>query len=385
MSDLPAFIREQAHRLGFQAVGFTSAERFATTEDVLLQRIDAGLMDGLPWFTAERASLSCRPEDLLPGARSIVALAASYLTKAPESPPSGDTPRGRVARYAWGSDYHTVLKARAHDLAAAISQHIGRPAAARVFVDTSPLPERAVAQRAGLGWVGKNTNVMVKGLGSWVFLAALALDVDLPEGEPLATHCGSCDLCIRACPTGAIVDGYTLDNSRCISYLTIEHRGAIPSDLRPLMGDWVFGCDICQDVCPVNRKAKVVDDPTFVAPDAWRASPPLIDLLAMDVETYQTRFRGTAVKRAKRNGLRRNAAVALGNAGDPAAVPALTQALADPDAVVRSHAAWALGRLGGADARVALEGAALAETDPAVRAELALALAANPPPTVMPR
>jgi epoxyqueuosine reductase len=352
---------------------------------VLLERIDAGLMAGLPWFTPERARLSCRPEDLLPGARAIVVLAASYLTPAPAAP-NGDAPRGRVARYAWGQDYHAVLKRRAHELATAIGARLGREAAARVFVDTSPLPERAVAQRAGLGWTGKSTNVMVKGLGSWVFLAAIALDVELPEGEPLATHCGSCDLCIRACPTGALSDSYTLDNSRCISYLTIEHRGSIPADLRPLMGDWVFGCDVCQEVCPVNRKAEVIDDPAFAAPDAWRAAPPLTELLAMDVETYQVRFRGTAVKRAKRNGLRRNAAIALGNAGDPAAVPALTEALADPDPVVRSHAAWALGRIGGGEAALAaLETAAWGETDPAVQEEIALALAVDRTPSVMPR
>ncbi|MSQ10971.1 MAG: tRNA epoxyqueuosine(34) reductase QueG [Dehalococcoidia bacterium] len=375
MSDLPAFIRDEAHRLGFQAVGFTSAERFTATEDVLLQRIDAGLMAGLPWFTAERARLSCRPDDLLAGARSIVALAASYRTAAPPAPVDSVT-RGRVARYAWGQDYHTVLKGRARELAATISERLGRPAAARVFVDTSPLPERAVAQRAGLGWVGKNTNLMVKGLGSWVFLAAIALDVDLPEGEPLATHCGSCDLCIRACPTGAIIDNYTLDNSRCISYLTIEHRGSIPAAMRPLMDDWVFGCDICQDVCPVNCKAAVVGDPAFTAPDACRVTPPLTDLLAMDVETYQTRFRGTAVKRAKRSGLRRNAAIALGNAGDPAAVASLAEALADPDPLVRSHAAWALGRIGGGEARCSLEMAATMEGDLGVAEEIAQALAA---------
>jgi len=384
MDTLPSFIHTEARRLGFQAAGFTSAGRFASSETVLLQRIEAGLMAGLPWFTADRARLSCRPDDLLPGARSIVALAASYLTVAPDGPDDGG-PRGRMARYAWGQDYHAVLKGRAHELATAIGTHLGRPTAARVFVDTSPLPERAVAQRAGLGWAGKNTNVMVKGLGSWVFLAAIALDVELPEGEPLATHCGSCDLCIRACPTGALIDNYTLDNNRCISYLTIEHRGSIPADLRPLMGDWVFGCDVCQDVCPVNRKARVIDDPAFAAPDPWRAAPPLTELLTMDVETYQTRFRGTAVKRAKRNGLRCNAAIALGNAGDPAAVPALIEVLGDDDAVLREYAAWALGCIGGVEALAALADAASAETDPTVQRELALALASDPTPTVMPR
>jgi epoxyqueuosine reductase len=330
-------------------------------------------MDGLPWFTAERARLSCRPQELLPGARSIVALAASYLTEAPGAD-APDGPRGRVARYAWGQDYHTVLKRKARALAEAIGVHLGREAAARVFVDTSPLPERAVARRAGVAWAGKNTNVMVKGLGSWVFLAAIALDVELPEDAPLATHCGSCDLCLRACPTGALVDAHTLDNQRCISYLTIEHRGAIPEELRPLMGDWVFGCDVCQEVCPVNRKAAPAAAPEFRATDSWRAAPPLTDLLLLEAEAYQQRFRGSAVKRAKLTGLQRNAAVALGNAGDPATVPALAKALETAGPLVRRHAAWALGRIGDAAAREALTAALERDADPEVRAEIAAAL-----------
>ncbi len=373
---LAAFIRAEARRQGFQAVGFTSAAAFADTEAVLLQRIDGGLLAGLPWFNAVWAHRSCTPQALLPGVRSLVTLAASYHDGAAGAPPPADGTgyRGRIARYARGGDYHKLLKAKVRQLAAAIATELGCAVGSRVFVDVSPMPERAAARRSGLGWVGKNTQVMVKGIGSWVLLAVLALDVDLPEGEPLATHCGACDLCLRACPTGALVDAYTLDNDRCISYQTIENRGDIPPNLRPLMGDWVFGCDICQDVCPVNRHAAATAMPELASRSVAHSHPLLTDLLQMDEATYTQRFRGTAIKRAKRSGLQRNAAIALGNAGDPAAVPALATALTTADPLVRRHAAWALGRIGAAKAVAALRAALSAEADASVLAEIVSAL-----------
>lgn len=374
--ELAAFIRTEAHRLGFQAVGFAGADDLPATERVLLQRIDAGLLRGLPWFNARWAELCAHPRLLLPEARTLVALGASYRTPDPPAADPEAGPRGRVARYAWGADYHPLLRKRAKLLAANVAAALGRPAAARAFVDIAPMPEREVARQAGMGWMGKNTNVMVKGLGSWVFLAVLALDVEVPAGEPLATHCGDCDLCLRACPTGAIVAPYTVDNDRCISYQTIENRGYVPLELRPLLGDWVYGCDVCQDVCPVNRKAAPAAEPAFHPPHDWRTRPPLLDLLAMDVETYQQRFKDSPMKRPKRSGLQRNAAIALGNAGDATAVPTLAAALAsDPDPHVRGHAAWALGRIGGAEAAAALRAAAGQSGDAGVEAEVSLALA----------
>ena len=382
---LASFIKERARELGFQAVGITSAADFTSTEEVLLRRIDGGLMDGLSWFTPARARLACRPRELLPGARSIVTLAASYLTPEPDIPsaPSRvaglgerpDGPRGRVARYAWGKDYHDVLRARLRELTEALAGELGRRPGARIFVDSSPLADRAVAQRAGVGWYGKNTNILVHGLGSWAFLAALILDIDLPEDEPLLTNCGSCDLCIRACPTGALLDPYVLDNARCISYQTIENRGAIPQELRPLMADWVYGCDICQDVCPVNDKAATSPIQEFQPGSAEATQPLLTALLDMDVPTYQERFRGSPMKRAKRAGLQRNAAVALGNTRDGATVPALERALMSPHTVVRSHVAWAMGRIGGKRSRRALEAARRRESDLEVTRELDRALA----------
>ncbi|MBI2887552.1 MAG: tRNA epoxyqueuosine(34) reductase QueG [Chloroflexi bacterium] len=374
---LAAFIKDRARALGFDAAGITSADDLAATEEVLLQRIDGGLMAGLSWFTPARARLACRPQELLPGARSIVALAASYNAVEPPLEETG-APRGRVARYAWGSDYHEVLRERLWHLVEEIGRELGYSPGARTFVDSSPLVDREVARRAGVGWVGKNTNVLIRGLGSWAFLAAIILDVPLPEDPPLLTHCGSCDLCIRACPTGALLTPYTLDNARCIAYQTIENRGVIPQELRPLMGDWVFGCDICQEVCPVNRKAARSRWEEFQARGPETARPDLVALLEMDTPTYQARYRGSPLKRARRTGLQRNAAVALGNAGDPAARPALERALETPDAPVRGHAAWALGRIGGREARQALEAARRTEQDPDVREEMHEALAKLP-------
>lgn len=362
-SGLAPKIKERALELGFSAVGITSAERLVETEQVTLERVRAGLMGGLPWFTEERARLSCRPQELLPNARSIVALAVSYLSdEGPTNSNSG--PAGTVARYARGDDYHDALKSRLKDLSDFISKECGATVSSRLFIDSSPLSERAAAKRAGVGWFGKNTNLIVPGIGSWAFLSALILDIEIEPDHPLVKSCGTCDLCIRACPTGALVDQYTLDNTKCISYQTIENRGEIPEELRPDMGKLVFGCDICQEVCPANRKA---------LPSAWEEfkprpglgdSTPLIPLLQTDNPEYQQRFRGSPVKRAKRRGLQRNASVALGNSGDPDAVPALSVSLEQSDEpLVRSHVAWAMGRIGGRKARQALEKARSNDTD----------------------
>jgi epoxyqueuosine reductase len=298
-------------------------------------------------------------------------LAASYYTPGQNGRQDAAAPKGRIARYAWGKDYHEALRGRCHALVEAIARELGYRPGARVFVDSSPLVDRAVAQKAGVGWYGKNTNILIHGLGSWAFLAAIVLDVDLPEDEPLLTNCGSCDLCIRACPTGALIDQYTLDNHRCISFQTIENRGSIPEGLRPLMGDWVFGCDICQDVCPVNRKTSSTPIPEFQETDG---SVPLSELLLMETAAYQQRFRGRAVKRAKQRGLQRNAAIALGNTGDRDAVGILNKGMESTEGVVRGHVAWAMGRLGGKAARRALEASRDREQDPEVLREIESAL-----------
>ena len=371
---IKAAIIRYARELGFDLVGFASPAPFEDAQRTLEERIDAGLFSGLTWFTKERASIAGNAANLLPGVRTIVSLGISYLSDEPALPSEPGTPRGRVARYAWGLDYHEVVKDKLWKLHAFAQERLGRTVEARALVDTARIVDRAVAQRAGLGWYGKNTNILNRERGSWVLLGELLLDVELPTDEPVKTHCGSCTRCMPACPTGALVAPGVLDNNRCISYLTIESRGPIPLEMRSLVGDWVFGCDICQDVCPVNIKAKPGNHPEFSSQRGIGPSPNLIELLDMTEDEFKRRFQHSPVKRAKWTGIRRNAAVALGNIGDPSAVPALIRALNSESPLVRGHAAWALGKLGGREASTALLARKLIEDDNWVLEEIGLAL-----------
>jgi len=318
-------------------------------------------------YLAERAALRLAPARLLDGARTMIVLAANYNPGPP--PPGWDDPmRGRIARYAWAPDYHDVIKPRLYALDAFIRQRTGRETLGKACVDTAPLLERDFAEQAGLGFLGRNTCLITPGLGSWTFLAALLVPEDLDAGRavtdarlnrfpassfqlPASPGCGACTRCLTACPTQAFTGPHSLDARRCISYLTIELRGSIPLELRPLMGNWVFGCDVCQAVCPYNRHAPPAQNLTYPA-ERDRVAPPLADLLALDEAGFRARFRGTPLMRAKRRGLVRNACVAAGNSGDASLIPALTPLLADAEPLVREHAAWALARLtGGAAAR----------------------------------
>ncbi len=371
-ADLKAIVKEQATELGFDLVRVTSAEEFPEDRDVALERIKAGLMDGLPWYTESRVRRGARPEELLPGARSIICLGLNYYLP-DEDQTTGPGPAGKVARYARGRDYHNLMKKRMRRYVEDLSLRLDADIAARWYVDDGPMLDRAAANRAGLGWFGKNTNILTPSIGSWVFLGQVITDLEIEPDPPLKKTCGSCVRCIDACPTGAIIAPYVIDNTKCISYLTIENRGPIPRELRPQMLDWVFGCDICQEVCPVNRKAVPTSEPAFKKPGTGLLD--LVDLLSLSEEEFQQRFRGTPIMRAKRVGLQRNACVALGNHRDPAAVPALRRALLSGPPLVRGHAAWALGQIGGATAGLALREAALLETDPEVSSEIAGALA----------
>ncbi|MDQ2715605.1 MAG: tRNA epoxyqueuosine(34) reductase QueG [Chloroflexota bacterium] len=387
-------IKEYACTLGFDSVKITSAEAFPEAERAIKERIAQGLMAGLPWFTAERAEVSCYPDALLPEAQSIIALATFYLTEQPAEQTDGG-PRGRISRYAWGDDYHEIIKPRLQQFAAWLREYAreqgGSELETRLFVDTGRMVDRAVAQRAGLGWYGKNTNILTKGWGSWVFLAEIVTNLPLLSDEPLKASCGNCEICLRACPTGALPAPYVLDNTRCISYLTIELRGSIPLELRPLMGTLIFGCDICQQVCPVNKIAEKrlgLREPAaapslvqvrrreeFRPRPAVGSNPELIPLLSLTEEQFRERFRHSPIKRARRRGLLRNVCVALGNIGDPVAIPALTNALHDSEPLIRGHAAWALGRIGGEQARQILQKRLLCEEDVEVQQEIRCALA----------
>jgi epoxyqueuosine reductase len=290
------------------------------------------------------------PERLLPGARTVISAAAGYYVEprsaadASRQTGTNAAPTGVIARYAWGKDYHKRMKRKlvrlAYTLRALVPDTRWTTA-----VDTRPFLDRAWAERAGLGWIGKNTNVIRKGAGSWLFLGAIVTDLAIEPDAPARNYCGTCARCIAACPTGAITGPYQLDARRCISYLTIEHDGAIPLEMRPLIGTRIFGCDDCQDVCPWNRFAVPTQDPDF-QPSPGQAAPDLMPLLELDEAAFRKRYEGTALRRAGRNRFVRNVAVALGNAGDPRAIPALERAAArDPDAQVREHAAWAIARI----------------------------------------
>ena len=364
-------IKRLGAECGFDIVRVTTADAFARDEAASIKRIRDGHMDGLSWYTEDRVRRANRPQALLEGAQSVISLALSYNTCEPE--PSDGRARGKIARYAWGDDYHDVIKGRLRSFAAKLPSIAGRPVSTRIFVDDGPMNDRAAAARAGIGWFGKNTNILTQSHGSWVFLAQVITDIPLDADPPLKKTCGECVLCIDACPTGAIVAPYVIDNRRCISYLTIELRGAIPRDLRPLIGDWVFGCDICQDVCPVNRKAMGSLETAFQQRHDF-AAPELAPLLELDDTAFRERFRRSPIKRAKRIGLQRNVCVALGNIGDPKAVPALIGALHSDSPLVRQHAAWALCRIGGSEASDALLAALEDEADADVIEEIRLAL-----------
>ena len=355
--------------LGFDLVGITTADRLAPDDRRLEAWVAAG-MHGAMDYMAEHTPRAAHPAQVVAGARSAVVVALAYHWDA--TAPEDSLPRGRVSAYAWGTDYHRLMGEK---LAALSAFLVARGAAiARYYVDTGPLLDRALAHRAGLGWFGKNTMLITKaGHGSYVFLGEILTDLPLDPDPPMEGSCGSCRICLDRCPTGAIVAPFVVDARRCISYLTIELRGWIPRDLRPLMGTWVYGCDVCQDVCPHNTLVREGLHDEF-APRRDVAFPDLLDLLHLDERTYQERFRHSAIKRAKRQGLRRNAAVALGNLRDAQALPALARALDDADPIVRGHAAWALGQIGGDEARAALRRRAQVESDPEVLAEISAAV-----------
>jgi epoxyqueuosine reductase len=369
-------LKEILQRLGFRAIGFTrpeSLEQFSVYQGWIAQGLHAGMS-----YLADTRALERRadPRLVLPEAKTVVALALPYDNPESAGEPVGPGPHGRVAAYAWGPDYHEVIPPRLEAALAALEKLLGYRPAARSYTDTGPVLERSFAQRAGLGWSGKNTCLILPGKGSYFLLAEIFLAIELdPDDAFIPDHCGSCTRCIDACPTQCIRPDRTLDSGRCISYLTIENKGAIPTELRQAAGDWVFGCDICQQVCPWNiRFAAQSGDPAF-APRDDLPRPNLLAGLALSPQEFNRRFKDSPLRRAKRRGYLRNIAVALGNAADPSTAPALAECLhSEPEALVRMHAAWALGQLSTELARTELSKALGGEADPAVRAEIELAL-----------
>jgi epoxyqueuosine reductase len=393
--NLSARIKEEAQRLGFEIVGI-SPVRPPRHEQSFASWLRNELHGELAYMERTEA-LRRDPKNLVPWAESLVSVAMNYFkplprpgsapgNRAPASESAALTagfkpgptntrssdlpgPKGWISRYAWGDDYHDVMKGNLDALVQAIRSFYDQPFEARAFVDSGPVLERDFAATAGIGWIGKNTHLISPKKGSWFFLGELFLSIPLAYDRPIRDRCGRCDLCLKACPTGAFVGPYVLDARRCISYLTIELKGFIPRRLRPLVGDHVFGCDICQEVCPYNVKAKPTREASF-EPRPGLYAPELISLLSMSDDEFRERFRGSPILRARRRGFLRNIAVALGNSRDPRAIPALIDALEDAEPLVRGHAAWALGRIGTDPAVRALRARLDKESDPEVKQEI---------------
>jgi epoxyqueuosine reductase len=379
---LKSDFKAEAHHLGFSLFGITTLDP-PPHLDSFEKWLAAGNHAGMKYLENDnQRQLRHNPRDILSGARSMILLGMPYIppiittlnTSIRPNPPSS-AGLGQVAAYAWGYDYHEIIPPRIADLALFISKRIGLSFNWRGYTDTGPILERDHAQQAGLGWAGKNTCLIAPGYGSFFLLAEMILDLELEPDPPfLADRCGTCTRCIQACPTGCIQPDRTIQSGHCISYLTIENKGAIPVDLRSQIGGWVFGCDICQQVCPWNRFAPDAGDTAFL-PRKGIYQPSLEEALLLDTSGFQIKYRRSPILRARRRGYLRNVAVALGNQHDSEKVPVLKACIEnETEPLVRGHAAWAIGQSGGILARKSLETAYLRETDPNVITEIKLAL-----------
>ncbi len=363
---LSAQIKEAAQRLGFELVGI-SPMRPAPHEQSFAQWLREGLAGNLDYMQRTE-SLRRDPRELVPWAVSIISVGMNYYSGY-SRPVDSSEPRGWISRYAWGDDYHNLMKGKLEALLESIGQFHDGNIQGKAFVDSGPVLERDFAGIAGLGWIGKNTHLISPKKGSWFFLGELFVDLPLAYDRPIRDRCGRCDLCLKACPTGAFVGPYVLDARRCISYLTIELKDWMPRSLRPLVGNHIFGCDICQEVCPYNVKALPTAEIAF-QPRSGLHAPELIAFLSLSEAEFRQRFRASPILRAKRRGFLRNVAVALGNLKALDAVPALIRSLDDEESVVRGHVAWALGQIGAQTALDPLRRRLRAENDADVQEEL---------------
>ncbi|MCO6047298.1 tRNA epoxyqueuosine(34) reductase QueG [Aeoliella sp. ICT_H6.2] len=367
-ADCTDWIKQRAAEIGFSSVGIAPAVT-ATGTTHLDQWLEAGYGGTMQWL-ANRRDAYDHPQSVLDGVRSLVMLTIDYRTSAPATIPAGS---GRVSRYAWGvEDYHDVIHGWLKQLARDVTRQFPETRV-RGVIDTAPLLEREFAQLAGLGWIGKHTLLLNRSQGSWFFLAALLTDLQLNYDEtPIKDYCGTCTACLDVCPTDAFPQPHVLDASRCISYLTIEHRDAIPLELRDGMGEWLFGCDLCQEVCPWNNRSPQASEPRFAPRDDTNPVE-LAELFELDDEAFRARFRRTPLWRPKRRGILRNAAIVLGNHPSESALPALVRGLNDAEPLVRGAAAWALGKYDTAG-REALRDRLAVESDPEVQGEIQRAL-----------
>jgi len=364
-------IQKYAQKLGFSLCGFARLDALPREQFFTewLAKGHAGEMH----YLARDPERRLNPLTIFPQAKSVICLAYPY---SPPRLPNIDWRqelRGRIAAYAAGVDYHDTIKAKLDSLARFLTE-LSPGLWIRTYVDTGPLLEREWAYRSGLGWFGKNTMLLHKQAGSWFFLAEILVSLELADESMPQAHCGTCTKCLDNCPTGALEEGYTLKAPLCISYLTIEHRGPIPHVLRPQLENWIFGCDVCQEVCPWNEKfAQPREDLT----DAL--FPSLPDILTLDEAGFRARFGQSALRRTKRRGLLRNAAIALGNSRNPNAIAPLCATIRDPEPLIRAHVAWALGRFPDKSARTALQQQLAQEQDVHVKTEILIALGEQAP------
>lgn len=375
---LKAEVIAEANRLGFDLVGVTIPAP-PPHYDVYAAWLQAGRHGEMGYLSTERA-LRLRADicQILPECRSILVLGVPYFKPSRSALLTGEGETddlvccGQIASYAWGEDYHDVIPDRLKKLVEFIEARVGASIPNRWYTDTGPILERDLAQRAGLGWIGKNTCLINPDNGSYFLLAEILLGIDLRPDRPFTVdRCGTCTRCLESCPTHCILPDRTIDARRCISYLTIELKDSIPMELRDQMGNWIFGCDICQQVCPWNQRfASLQGDSAFKERTDVR-NPDLMVELSLSPEEFNRKFRGSPVKRAKRRGYLRNVAIALGNLKSATAVPKLGEVLGnEPEPLVRQHAAWALGWIGGEPARQALDTAFIQEREPNVKQEI---------------
>ncbi len=374
-----ALLRERALELGFNLVGITPAQP-SPTLNAYLRWIGSGMHGTMRWMA--RPDRQARRRDLneiLPGVRTLLVVGLDYSQVHGLQACLEDPARGRIAAYAWGLDYHELMTSRLEMLAEWLQRASGQRNAQRVYVDTGALLERSHGQQAGLGFFGKNTMLIHPRRGSHFFLGELltSLEFDELDRPQEGASCGSCTRCLGACPTDAFPRPFVLDARRCISYLTIEHKGWIERELRPLTGNWIFGCDICQDVCPFQRFAAPTREPALQQRDLARIAPPLTELLEMDEASFLRRWQGTGLQRTGHERLLRNACLAAANGMVTAAIPALTRLLDAASPLLRGHSAWALAQLDAAAARPLLGARLKSEPDDEVRRELTLALAGD--------
>lgn len=373
--NLKESIRPLAHEAGFELAGFTRPSSPPHLE-TYLNWVAQGRHSGMAYLASTRAQeLRADPTRILPQAQSILVVGMRYFN--PASHPAPPTPQhGRVAAYAWGKDYHEIIIERLEQVAHRIEALTGQPLTYQAYTDTGPILERDLAMQAGLGWIGKNTCLISPRHGSYFLLGVLFVDLKIDPDPPFTTdQCGNCQRCIDTCPTHCILPNRTIDSARCISYLTIENKGPIPPDLRPALGNQVFGCDICQQVCPWNIRFGKSEGNPSLAPHPEQPFPHLATNLLLTPQQFKEKYRQTPLLRSKRRGFLRNLAVALGNARDPQTVTALLTCLNhEEEPLVRAHVAWALGQIGTPLALKGLHEALRQERDPAVLDEIRSAI-----------